>query len=396
VSSLREAPFKVGGIVEPPYFVNRERELEELAQALRGLSQNYLLLAPRRYGKSSLLHNLKLRLEAEDNLIVPYVNCREIAGYTDFYRITVGAVLQEYERKRKVAGLWKRFQVVFQERILRAARRLEELGGSLREVGQVYLRFREEEVDERALVRATFRFFRDITQEQGLRLVLLLDEFQEVATFNSYLFNVLKKEMDLPSAVRYVFSGSSMGLLSEIFLREQAPLYLMVGKYTMEPLAEEEVVAFVRERFRNAGMTLPKEAAKELHRRCGGIPFYVQKLGLIAFHHALWQRSRTVSPQDIQRAYETMLDELDGEFEVRWLARFSPLQRMILKALASLGEARLRDLAQHIGRKPSDISSSISRLKEMMILQKRTNGTYALVDPVFAAWLARSDAQSRE
>ena len=344
----------------------------------------------------TITHNLKLRLEREADLLIPYVNCREIAGFTDFYRITVGAVLQEYERKRKVAGLWKRFQVIFRERILRAARRLEELGGSLQEVGQVYLRFREEEVDEPALVRAAFRFFREITKEQGLRLVLLLDEFQEVAAFNAYLFNVLKKEMDLPSAVRYVFSGSSMTLLSEIFLHERAPLYLMVGKYTMDPLSEEDVVAFVRERFDSVGMTITEEAAGELHRRCGGIPFYVQKLGLIAFHHALLQRSRTVTPEDVERAYETMLDELDGEFEVRWLARFSPLQRMILKALAPLGEARLRDIAQRIGRKPSDISSSISRLREMMILRKQAHGTYALVDPVFAAWLARSDARSRE
>jgi AAA+ ATPase superfamily predicted ATPase len=387
---MREAPFKVGGVVEPPYFVNREKELQRLAQDLRDLSQNYLILAPRRYGKSSLLHNLRLQVKDEEDLLVPYVNCREIASYTDFYRITVAAVLQEYERKRRVSGLWKKFRVIFQERILQAVRRLEEIGGSIQELGQVYLQFREEEVDERALVRAAFQFFRRLAEEKGLRIVLLLDEFQEVAAFNEYLFNVLKKELDLPSQVRYFFSGSSMSLPSEIFLQEKAPLYLMVGKHYMEPLAQEDVVAFVRERLQSVGITIEEDAAEWIYERSGGIPFYIQKLGLIAFHQALLQGASTLSQDDVQRAFAAMLDELDGEFEVRWLSRSSSLQRLILRALAEAGEARLSKVAQRVGRKPSDISSSVTRLKEMMILKKLPSGAYTIVDPVFAAWLTRS------
>jgi AAA+ ATPase superfamily predicted ATPase len=390
---MKEAPFKVGGAVEPPYFIGREDELERLSSDLRELSQNNLILAPRRYGKSSLLHNLRLRVKSESDLLVPYVNCREMASYTDFYRITVAALLMEYERKRKIAGLWANFKAIFKERILGAAQRLDEIGGSIGELGKVYLKFREKEADEKELVRAAFRFYRELAEEKRLRVVLLLDEFQEIAAFDDYIFNLLKKELDLPSRVRYFFSGSSMSMLAEIFLREDSPLYLMVAKHYMKPLGMEVVVDFVKERFKVVDISIDRGAAALFHGLTGGIPFYIQKLGLIIFQDALLKDKRKIGNEEVESAFAAMLDELDGEFEVRWLSRFSNLQRRILRALAELGGARLTDIAAQMGCKPSDISSSVVRLKEMMIIAKGEDNQYSIVDRVFQAWLMRGRSE---
>jgi AAA+ ATPase superfamily predicted ATPase len=390
VAEMREPPFKVGGIVELPYFVGRESELKRLTHDLRGLTQNYLILAPQRYGKSSLLHNLRLRVRDEKDLLVPYVNCREMAGYIDFYKITVAALLSEYERKRRVPGLWTKFRSVFKEGILKAARRLDEIGGSIGELGRIYLKFREQEADESELVRAAFRSFRSLSEEKNLKIVFLLDEFQEIAVFDKFIFNLLKKELDLPSNVRYFFSGSSMSMLTEIFLKAEAPLYLMVARHHMKPLELDEVIEFVRERLKIAGVSIDREAAAQIYVLTGGIPFYIQKLGLIAFQDALLEGKKEIGEEDVKRAFATMLDELDGEFEARWLFRFSPLQRQILKTLADLGEARLTDIATETDHKPSDISSSVTRLKGMMIIAKLESGSYSIVDRVFAAWLAKS------
>jgi predicted AAA+ superfamily ATPase len=72
---MAEPAFRIGGIVEPPFFVGREDDLNSLLGSMSDLSQSILLLAPRRFGKSSLLHNLKLRLDAQERLLVPSVNC---------------------------------------------------------------------------------------------------------------------------------------------------------------------------------------------------------------------------------------------------------------------------------------------------------------------------------
>jgi len=385
-----DAPFKVGGIVEPPYFVGREDELETLVRSARTLAQSVLLLAPRRYGKSSLLHNLKKRLQAEEGLLVPYVNCRELTCYEDFHRVTITALLAEFERKRRVQGLLEAFRWAVREKVLNALRRVEEIGGSVGDVGKVYLRFREGEVDELELVRGAFRFFRAFSEEKGMRIVFLMDEFQEVASFDGTLFNLLKKELDENMQARYVFSGSSVRMLSSIFLSEEAPLYLMVSRHRMEPLSESEVSAFVARRLAVAGLQLSDDAAVLFHSLTVGIPFYVQKLGLLVTQDANLQELTRVDRAAVQRAFARMLDELDSEFETRWVSRFRTQQRQILKSLAEIGEGSVTEIANRMGVARTDISSPLRRLRDMMVVTDGDQGGYALADGVFGAWLRRT------
>lgn len=382
----REAPFRVGGIVEPPYFVGREKDLQILGQALRTLSQNVLLLGPRRFGKSSLLWNLRRQAAAEPDLLVPYVHCRDMAAPADLYRGLVQGLLTELEAKRRLPGLWERFRLVFTAGVLRALRALEELGGSLGEWGRVYLRFREAEVDEKALIRAAFSYPKRVAEEHGVRVVFLLDEFQEVARFDGFVFSALKKELDAPGNVRFFFSGSSLGLLREVFLREDSPLFLMVARYELGPLSREEAVPFVVERLSRAGYAAEEAVAVRVYELSAGIPFYLQKLGLTLVQRALLLGQRRLSVDDVDAAFREMLAELDSEFEVRWLSEFSPLQRRILRELAR-GPAGPTALAQALGLKPQDLSSTLARLRAEMVLSRTEEG-YRLTDAVFARWLA--------
>ena len=384
---MSDAPFRVGGLVEPPYFVGREEELETLSLNIRSQAQNLLVLAPRRYGKSSLLHNLKLRLEADENLLIPYVNCREMTTYADFHRVAVTALLAEFERKRRVRGLLEVFRLSAKEKVLTALRQVEEIGGSVGEVGKGYLRFREQEIDEMELVREAFRFFRSFSKEKGMRIAFLMDEFQEISSFNGVLFNLLKKELDENPDTRYVFSGSSVRMLSSIFLSEEAPLYLMVGRHRMEPLDQDEVAGLVAQRIAVAGLHVSKKAARLFHIMNGGIPFYVQKLGLLTVQEAQLQSLLKIADATVNSAFERMLDELDSEFETRWTSRFSVQQRQIVRTLADLGEARLTDIAGGMGAATTDISSAVRRLRDMMVIQTDDGGVNSLVDIVFAAWL---------
>ena len=92
--------------------------------------------------------------------------------------------------------------------------------------------------------------------------------------------------------------------------------------------------------------------------------------------------------EDVREAFDELLAELDGEFEVRWSSQFSSLQRRILRALATRGVMRVTEVARHLGVEPSDISSSLTRLREAMVIERVEDG-YRIVDVVFARWLSR-------
>ncbi len=379
--------FKVGGIVEPPYFVGRDKDLDVLLQSVSGLSQNVLLLAPRRFGKSSLLHNLKLQLDTRDDLLIPSVNCLEITSYSDFHRATVSALLAEFERKRRVKGFLESFRISMKEKILTAVRHVEEIGGSVGELGKAYLKFRESEIDELGLLREAFQFFRAFSEENQVQIIFLMDEFQEIASFNGALFRLLKKELDENANTKYLFSGSSIRMLSTIFLSEDAPLYLMASRYRMQSLDEVTVSSFVTRRFAVAGFHATPEAATLLHALTGGIPFYVQKLGFLSAQHAQFAHLKEVDSEVVQSAFSDMLQELGSEFEARWAARLTPQQRQIAKALAQLGHGSVTGIAQQMGASRTDISSSLRRLRDMMVVTADETSGYSLTDVVFNAWL---------
>lgn len=387
---MADPAFKIGGIVEPPFFVGRDEDLSVLQRSLSDLSQSILLLAPRRFGKSSLLHNLKLRLDSQKDLLVPSVNCLGMTTYADFHHAIISALLVEYERKHRVTGLVNAVGMALRSTIVKAFQRLEEIGGSIGDLGKAYLRFRESEIDEHELLRQAFAFIRAFSEERGVQIVFLMDEFQEVTSFNGTLFHLMKKEMDENTTTRYLFSGSSIRLLTSIFLSEDAPLYLMASRHRLKTLDDRTVSGFITERLAVADVEVSNDAAALVHTLTGGIPYYVQKLGFLSLQQAAIAHHARVTRLHVEVADESMLEELGSEFEGRWVARLSNQQRRIAKALSDLGNGTVSDIARQLGVERTDISSSLRRMQDMMIVSSNDEKGYSLTDVVFSRWLARA------
>ena len=87
---MRKSLFKVSGKIVPPYFVGRDDELKRLEGALRSMSQDIVIIAPRRFGKTALLHNISVRLK--DEMLVAKINCLGMTRYADFNEKIIRAI----------------------------------------------------------------------------------------------------------------------------------------------------------------------------------------------------------------------------------------------------------------------------------------------------------------
>ena len=242
---MDEAPFQVGGCVYPPYFVGRDREIKEIVGGIR--SQNYLIIGPRRAGKSSLLANVERELLREGSLVVS-VNCIEATTFSEFFRLVVERTLKGYEQIRRVKGLLEIFKRSLKESIVGTIERVERVGGSMEGMVKAYLSFREKAMDEHELAKRTFDFLEDFAKEKRLRIIVILDEFQHLAYFDGYLFNLLKSRSDR-TRIRYILSGSSLSILQDIFLKPESPMYLMTTKLYLQPLEKEKVKSYISNRL---------------------------------------------------------------------------------------------------------------------------------------------------
>ena len=385
---LSHAAFRVGGRIEDPYYVARPEIEQSLLRDARTLAQSNVIMAPRRFGKTALLQ--RVCAEVSDDMLAPYVNCLPLHRAEIFHDRIVEAVLDAFEarhgRARKLLATWKD---MIRRPIIGALERLEEVGGSVQNVGGIRLKFRTQEADEDELLRAALDFPERFAEETGESVLLVLDELQALTALGERIFPLFKSAMDAQRRVAYLFSGSSLTLLRDVFAQEgRSPLYQMVGRVFLEELDSAAVAAFVKRRLKSAdGAQIEPPALDRYVERVGGIPYYVQKLGLLLEHRLHLQGGNTIQQKDIEAAFERLLDELDLDFQERWTTRFSDQQQAILLALC-IGPAGSSQIAERARVPAANLTYNLKHLVGTMILRKESN-IYRITDRVFAAWLAR-------
>ena len=153
---------------------------------------------------------------------------------------------------------------------------------------------------------------------------IALDEFQDVRKVPD-LDGILRSHIQFQGDVAsYVFAGSEPGLMKQLFEHKEAPLYGSAVPVRLGRLRDEDLAAYVAERFRETGRGVG-EALNPLLASAKGHP---QRAMLLA--HRLWEE---VEPKGVatleewERAHAAALAELQPEFEAQWRGSRRPPSR---------------------------------------------------------------------
>ncbi|MDO9516934.1 MAG: hypothetical protein Q7J10_02685, partial [Methanosarcinaceae archaeon] len=203
-------------------------------------------------------------------------------------------------------------------------------------------------------------------------------------------FNVLKSRMDSQPNVRYIFSGSSISLLHDVFLKPDSPLYLMAAKMQLKPIKKEYVGKYIKQRLGTQNIQISDQALDDIYTVTGGFPFYFQKLGFMVYQDAILENKEKIENTDVDANFCAMLAEFDSEFESRYSDKFSEQQKKILKHLSIEKFRRLSHIAKDTQTPASSLTSSMSDLQNTMTIEKSKDGAYGIIDNVFRIWLKRN------
>jgi AAA+ ATPase superfamily predicted ATPase len=193
--------------------------------------------------------------------------------------------------------------------------------------------------------------------------------------------------MDSQPNVRYIFSGSSISLLHEVFLKPDSPLYLMAAKIQLNPIKKEDISFYIRSRLEICKIEISDAALNKIYEYTAGFPFYFQKLGFILYQTAVLENRSSVNAGDVDIAFSTMLNEFDGEFEARYSSKFSRQQQDILKYLSAEKLRRLSEISSDMQTPASSLTTSMRDLYYTMTVEKPKKGTYGILDNVFRLWV---------
>lgn len=357
-------PFKFGTIVKEPFFTDRIKEIKKITGILK--SENHLIvIAPRRYGKSSLIYKateaLKRPVITLDLQLITSVHDLAAQLLKRIYRI------YPFERVRQYV---KHFRIV--------------PSISMNPVtNSVEISFNPGS-EKLTMLEDVLNIMEKLSKKNN-RLIVVFDEFQEITRIEVMLLRQFRSIMQLHQKINYVFLGSQESLIREIFEKKKSPFYQFGLLIPLAKISEEDLSLYLNERFRPmtrnyANLTKDILAITHCH------PHYTQQLAFMA-----WEKVKEDHPVEsiVKQSVTEIIESHDVDFERIW-ARFNITDKKMLIALVQtygtvLSEEFLR--SNDLGAS-STAYSSLMRLSRSGYIIKEGN-RYELDDPFFRLWIRR-------
>ncbi len=371
-------PFRFGALALDDSFMDREEEVAELrSDVLNG--QDVVIFAPRRYGKSSLAWRTAQEL----------VKRRVLVAQVD---------LMTTPTKEKLAEkLAKQIHENIASVLFRAKERLQVFRG-LRiaptvtidpEDGSVGFSFeagrRPEDVD--ATLERLLQLPAQLSSERERKVVLILDEFQEVVEIDPDLPKLMRAVFQEQPDVAHVYLGSKRHMMERIFNDENEPFWRSAKQMELGVIPVALFRRHIETAFTRGGLVVEPEALDAVLDVTGGHPYATQELC-----YALWEQTADGRPADregFDLALEAVLRSEHAHFSLVW-DRATSLQRRVLLALA-------REPGRPLGseyRRRHDLPgpSSVQRALQSLVREElvaRAGPVHHIAEPFLAEWIIR-------
>jgi AAA+ ATPase superfamily predicted ATPase len=366
-------PFKYGTVVSGNDFADRRKELKELSAKLKETVRIFLL-APRRYGKTSLIKSVLIRLKNKGFLVV-YLDLYWASSSKEFFELYASSVMRGSKSiARRAAHFMKNFLPRLRPRLSIDADGNPELSLDL-------------SADDSAKAAAeVFDLPEKIARAERKRFIVVFDEFQEIMQFGGpVLEKQIRAAIQHHSHVSYLFAGSKTHMLIDMIADETRPFYQMGTLMSLDKIPEKEFGAFIAAKFSKSGRKITPQAVNHILTICENVPHYVQ---LLCFN--LWDHFRGEAQIDETHVQQSLANTLRSQ-EPAYITLWEGLtlhQRKTLKATAAL-KGRLMtakdSIRQFTLESASNVAKSLKALCNKGILRKEKEA-YVFEDVFFGCW----------
>ena len=367
-----EKAFAFGQVTFGYTFTNREWEKQRLANNING-GIHTMLISPRRWGKSSLIKQVGKEISNKD-IRFCYLDVFSIKDEHDFYRQYAEALIKSTSSKiedaAKNAGKYiKNLIPSFS------------VGNGMDANFEVKFRVDETKHSPEELINLG----ETIAIDKGIKLVICLDEFQNINDFENGLAfqKKLRANWQHHQHVVYILYGSKLSMMSDMFNKRKMPFFNFGDIFFLGKISKEHLVKFILERFEQTGKHIDTIYAERIVDLMECHPHYVQHLS-----HLVWYAcDKNVISTNLEEAMELLLNSYVPMFQ-RIFEELSRIQINYLKAIAD-GQITLLTSKDIVSK--YDMGTPASVLKAIIGLEKkeildRMNSKTEFLDPVFKIW----------
>ena len=365
-------PFLVYGYEGPHYFCDREEETRKLVSALEN-GRNVTLAAPRRIGKTGLIHNVFHQVRnSGDDIICIYVDIFPTRCLADFVHLLGKAVFEAVQSQGE--RLLSKVMTLLGS--CRPAISIDPLTGSPNFSIDIAPSMEEKTLSD----------IFDCLEKSDTPVYIAIDEFQQVAYYpESGTEAMLRSRIQFMHNVHFIFSGSQQHLIYEMFLSAKRPFYNSTQIMTLTTIPLESYYKFAESLFAEGGRTIDMSQFKFIYDSFEGHTWYVQTI-----LNRLYESGGDVTEREqVTDAIRTIVRENTMVYQ-NTIAMLPDKQLQVLKALAKEGKTATPNKGSFIQKyslkAASSVSSALTSLVDKELVYRSQEG-YSVYDRFMEIWL---------
>lgn len=369
-----EAPFIFGRIATDENFTDREKETEHLVNNFESLI-NTVIISPRRWGKSSLVHRAAdIAMRADKNIRICTIDLFNVKTEEQFYTVLARNLIQG------TSSRWEEAVENAKKFFSRLVPKISVGAGSGNEIS-IDFDWEEMKSNPDEILDLSER----IAEAKCVKIVVCIDEFQNIAEFEDSLFfqRRLRAHWQRHKKVSYCLYGSKRHMMMEVFTDSSMPFYKFGDIFFLNKIDTEHFIPFITERFSSTGKSITEEACRKIVKLADNHPYYVQQLSQLS-----WLRtSGQCDVETVVKAHLSLVEQLSLLFS-NLMETLTFQQTCYLHALIA-GEKSITS-AETMYR--YHISSATAASRSLKTLIKKdildsTSGEISFQDPIFEYWL---------
>jgi len=359
------------GIAMGDAFINRESERKLLCNRIKS-NKHSVLMAPRRYGKTSLV----MKVAAE--MKMPYCSIDLLAAYNEEYvrdqilnkvsRLVFELMPRLKKAKEALINIFKKMKPEVSIGAFGQRLSLNLSNSPLQDISELLLKLDE-----------TAKFFKK-------KAVIFIDEFQQISQLKNYhsIEASIRHAVERSENVTYVFSGSNRQLLKQMFGDQGRPLYRLCQTINIERMAADVYVTQLNKlsliRWKKS---ISQESITQIILSTELHPFYMNVLCQL-----LWEEDTVPTTEKICIVWHNYV-KAQKQMISHDIVELSVNQRRILNALAKMPikEIQSAEFTSSIKISASSAQQSIDVLLRKDLVVRNQDGFYRVLDPAMRYYL---------
>jgi AAA+ ATPase superfamily predicted ATPase len=370
-------PFRFGNFVVDE-FADRTTELAEVEADMRN-GQDLVIFAPRRLGKSSLVLKAAAAMRRKKALVA-YMNLMTAPNKARFAERLAAAIYADIAAPK--AKFKERALALFQGLHIVPTITIDPLDGRL----GFSFGFGHAEADIEKTIEMLLELPAKIAAERGQRVVLILDEFQEVVDLDPNFPKLLRSVFQAQPDVCHVYLGSKRHVMRELFSDVNEPFWRSAKQMEIGLIPTDQFARFIHRRFESTNKALAPAVGERLLEITRGHPYATQELC-----YSLWEQTPFDGEADddlLARALDLVLQSEHAHFSLLWEG-LAAGQRVLLEALAREPGRPLTGAyrARHQLAGPSSTQVALKALVDRELVEREPAGGYRVMEPFLVEWL---------